>query len=237
MEDYNRAKKERELDPFADKAEGYESAEIDKSRSRTDKIFHVEKKQEEAPKKPKIELMEFQKKRLIVAGIVVCVLASLGVFYAVFRERIIKAIFGSGLGDSTIVEMKEATSSASKIHEEIMPLFEEGNVFAAMRAYDERIETTNNTELKAKLYLQKAEDVYNYSVENGLDMEDAVMLDLYRAEEVSPSMFTALSIAQYSGYYSHEELRQEWYAVAESRGYVNIDTNVDVKPGEIVNEK
>lgn len=222
MEDYNRAKKERELDPFADKAEGYESAEIDKSRSRTDKIFHVEKKQEEAPKKPKIELMEFQKKRLMVVGIVVCVLASLGIFYAVFRERIDAAIFGN---EGKSVEMKQRGQQGcvlSDVAEEANTILSETGVYAMIRYYDEQIEKQSAKATKAALLQQRAEALVTYMKENkDVDLADQALADVLEADELLRTSDSALAVVVIARDLGREETRVEYVEVARSRGFID----------------
>ncbi|MBQ8996931.1 hypothetical protein IJ095_02850 [Candidatus Saccharibacteria bacterium] len=224
MEDYNRAKKERELDPFADKAEGYESAEIDKSRSRTDKIFHVEKKQEEAPKKPKIELMEFQKKRLMVAGIVVCVLASLGIFYAVFRERITE-ILSPSQETALRQEQQKLSDQIAIVKAEAEKIITEAGPYAAIRYFDERISTETDPKLVAQLYAGEASVLYSYAENSGEDWSERILLAAYQAEEASPSDLTAYDLYNYLTLFGRAEEAQTYYELALKRGYITVQAN------------
>lgn len=186
------------LDPFADRDEGYESAKIDESRSRTDRIFHVEKKKPSSAKKPRIELMEFQKTRLKIVGVVTVVLLSIGLFGLIFHARI------AALFEDTKYQIVEARrESISRLvdsyDEEASELLNTIGPFAMISFYDEKLATTSDLEVAAALYSKRAAFLITYAKAHPEEkLTDYILSDLLAADAASPTEATARALYEFT---------------------------------------
>ena len=194
---------------FLNRQENWQSSKIAKSYSHTSEIFHVEEKQPERPKKPKFELMEFQKQRLKIAGIIACILAAVGLFYLAFQPRI-AALFAQTRLEAYNARQDEVSRIVNSYDAAATAALDSSGVYSLIRFYDELIQKETSPDVSAAFYLKRASVLEAYQlVHPELALSDYIINDLLAAEQTYPSELTANALYQY--YLDREDTTADYY--------------------------
>lgn len=83
---------------------------------------------------------------------------------------------------------------------------------------DKQIESITSSEEKAYIYKKRAFDLYK-EMEKGEDLSKLILADVYKAEEINPTIDSAYNIYYFEDKIGSKEKANEYLRIAEERGF------------------
>ena len=109
--------------------------------------------------------------------------------------------------DQALKTINEETSSPSSAND----------VSTVDSSYQKQIDAATSDELKAELYLNRALTLYNIMQNTENDTSAQVLSDLYAADNLNPTAYTADLISIYEGIFGNQEASEKYHDLALER--------------------